>query len=64
MISPERLKRLKELLNDAEMCPRLNKYEEDFCASMRERVEQRGENMNLSDAQERVLTSIEAKVYA
>lgn len=64
MITPERLKRLKELLRDAEMCPRLNQYEEEFCDSMRDRVARYGEDTNLSDAQERVLGSIEAKVYA
>ena len=64
MITPERLKRLKELLADAEMCPRLSQYEEEFCDGMRQRAEQYGENTNLSDAQERVLTNIEAKVYA
>ena len=64
MIDAERLKRLKELLSDAESCARLTQWEEEFCDDMRTRALTQGIAMNLSDAQERVLSRIEEKVYA
>ena len=64
MVDEERLKQLKELLSDAEMCARLTDWEETFLDDMRTRVLTCGLRLSLSDAQEGVLSRIEAKVYA
>lgn len=64
MVDSLRLKRLKELLSDAEACPRLTQWEEEFLDDMRARVTAYGPRLNLSDGQERVLSRVESKVYA
>lgn len=64
MIDEQRLKRLKELLADAEACARLTQWEEEFLDGFRARVATYGPDTRISDAQEGVLSRIEAKVYA
>ena len=64
MIDETRLKRLKELLKDAESCARLTQWEEEFLDGFRTRVASYGEGLRISDAQEMTLQKIEAKVYA
>ena len=53
----------REILKDAETCPRLTPWEESFCDSLREALSKSCPR-NLSDRQIQVLRSIEKKVYA
>lgn len=62
-IDDERFARLKELLKDAEACIRLSQWEEEFCQDFRDRVQQYGADIKISDAQERIFQRIEGKVY-
>jgi hypothetical protein len=55
---------LQELLKDAESCPRLSQWEDEFCDSLRERVLIYKENTTISDKQQAVINRIKAKVYA
>ncbi len=56
--------RLREILKDAESCIRLSSYEEEFVASLRERMQHYGKIMRVSPKQWDVIDRIESKVYA
>ena len=62
-IGAKRQAELMELLRDANECPRLSEWEEDFIASIQKKLDPYGERATLSDKQEAVLERIEKKVY-
>ncbi len=64
IIGPERHAELMELLRDADVCSRLSSWEEDFLASIHEKLDTYGDRAILSDRQEDVLERIEKKVYS
>jgi hypothetical protein len=54
---------LAQLLDDAEACDHLTEWEQEFLASMRERLAKYDDLLMISDAQEAVLERIRDKVY-
>lgn len=59
----EELTRLQEILSDAETSSRLNGWEEEFCDSVRDRVEQYGARARISAKQWEIIDRIEAKLH-
>jgi hypothetical protein len=55
---------LKEMLKDADDCPRLSKKERDFLTDIRGKVVSMGARCGITDKQQAWLKVIERKVYA
>ncbi len=55
---------LVEILKDAESCPRLSQWEDEFCSDMRDCVLVQGVALNVSEKQWQVIHRIEGKIYA
>ena len=55
-------KRLRELMTDAEQCPRLSHFDKSFCVSQRARMALK--DFTVTEKQSECLVKIENKVYA
>lgn len=62
-LDDDELKRIKEILSDAETSARLNNWETEFCDSIRDRITEYGNRARISDAQWGVIERIESKLY-
>lgn len=63
-LTDKELADLKELLTDAESCPRLSQWETEFMDDLRSRVLVYAAGTRISDAQWTVIRRIQGKVYA
>jgi hypothetical protein len=63
MVTEKEHARLKEILKDADNCPRLTPWEINFCNCMWQKIN-RSRNFNITDKQSDVIDAIEKKVYA
>jgi hypothetical protein len=60
---PRTVKWAKEIVADAERSTHISDWEENFIASMHEKLDEEGDSFELSDKQWAVLERIEQKVY-
>ena len=64
MITKEQFLQFSEICNDAVICARLSKWEDDFISDIHAKLQQFGELTSLSEKQIEIINRIEQKVYA